>query len=184
MTPIGLCILLLGLFNSSHASEQAVSPLKLNITVRTANVCLGGPVKVEAEIVNASDKEVVIDVKTIWYKLAFSFFRAGISRTNADGSGSGTNTGGSLTIVGDGGPQYEGEYLVLRPHVTYRASRNIALDDEFFKNPGNYRLKITYGQFLNAVFQEHPVWKGTVESAELNLKIITCRARKDNGTRP
>lgn len=180
MKRIGLCVLLMAFCNSSHASQRAASPLKLNLTTRTANVCVGESLKVEAELVNASDEQIVIDVKTIWYRLAFNFFRAGSSRTNPDGSGSGTNTGGSLTRVGDAGPHYEGEYLVLSPGESYKASRNIELDDEFFKSPGSYHLKVTYGQFLDAVFQEEIVWKGTVESEELNFKIVSCRAARKN----
>jgi hypothetical protein len=180
MKRIGFCVLLMAFCSGLHASQRVASPLELKLTTRTANVCFGESLQVEAELVNASDEQIVIDVKTIWYQLAFNFFRARSSRTHPDRSGSGTNTAGSLTRVRDAGPKYEGEYAVLRPGESYKATGNIELDDDFFKSRGGYDLKVTYCQFLDAVFQEHTVWKGTVESEELNFKIVSCRAAGKN----
>ena len=171
-------LLSLVISSGAYGHKQAAPPLTLKLSTQTATACFGRSLKVQAELVNESDEKVGVDVKTIWYQLSLNFFSVGPSRNNPDGSGSGRTSGGSLTKVRDGGPNYEGEYLILSPGESYKASRTIKLDDEFFNNVGSYRLKVTYGQFLDASFEGQPVWKGTVESKGLNLKMLNCKAAR------
>jgi hypothetical protein len=179
MKLIIICVLLsLFVWNGSNANNQAAPPLRLKLTTTTPALCFGASLKVEAELVNESKEKVAIDVKTIWHQVSFKLFRSGPSRTNPDGGGSGRNTGGSKTIVGDTGPNYEGEYLILSPGESYKASRTIKLDDEFFNSPGTYSMKVSYGQFLDKSLEGITVWKGSVESNILNFKVTSCKNKK------
>lgn len=165
---------------SNRAAPQTLKelpPLKLKLITTTPAVCFGGALKLKAELVNESNERVAIDVNTVWYEVSFRFFREGPSQTNPDGSGSGRNKGGSLTQVGDPGPNYEGKYLVLGPGESYKATNTLKLDDQFFKSPGDYRMKVAYGQFLDKTSDDLSVWRGTVESNELNFKINGCKSK-------
>lgn len=179
MKRIIMCALLSLLFwNGSNANDHAAPPLRLKLTITIPTPCFGASLKVQSELVNESKERVAIDTKTIWHQVSFNFFRSGLSRTNPDGSGSGRNTGGSKTIVGDAGPNYEGEYFVLSPGQSYKATRIIKLDDEFFSSPGVYSMKVSYGQFLDMSFEGITVWKGSVESNDLNFKVKSCKSKK------
>jgi hypothetical protein len=182
-----LCLLFSSAPNVSNRAatqtQKDVPPLRLKLATVRGGLCQGAALKVQAEIVNESNERAVIDVSAIWYRISFNYFRRGPSRTNPDGSGSGENKGGSLTKVGDPGPGYEGKNLVLGPGESYKATNTLKLGDQFFNSPGDYRMKVAYGQFLDKSFEGLSVWRGTVESNELNFKIAACKSkhRRDNG---
>ncbi len=179
MKQIVMLILLAWVFsNSSNADNQAAPPLRLKLTTATPVRCPGASLQVRAGLINESNGTIAIDVKYFWRRVSFNFFRSESSQTNPDGSGTGSNTGGYLTKVGDGGPDYEGEYIVLGPGESYKASRTIKLDDEFFNSLASYTMKVSYGQFLDRSFEGVAVWKGSVESNSLNFKLVRCKGQK------
>jgi hypothetical protein len=180
-----MCVLLALLFwSGSKAHGQDSRQLRLKLTNAIPTICFGSTLKVRAELINASDEKVAVDVKTIWYQTYFAYSRSGPIRTNPDGTATGHNTGGSKTLVGDAGPNYEGEYLVLRPGGSYKSDRAIKLSDDFFNHPGDYDMKVTYGQFQDKSVEGSPVLKGTVESNLLQFKVINCVNGKRHSRRP
>ncbi len=179
MKRIAMGVLLSLLFcNGSNANREPALALRLELTTTTSALCFLGPLKVQATLVNKSNEKVAVDVKSIWYQISFNFFRGGLSQTNRDGSGSGRNSGGSLTKVGNSGPNYEGAYLILNPGESYTENRTIRLDDKLFRNPGDYKMKVTYGQFLDKSFENITVWKGSIGSNDLRVKVADCRKTK------
>ena len=182
-------VLFFSLLSVPHASNQAAAQnltdlpvLKLKLITTTPVVCFGGTTRLKARLINESNDKVAIDINTIWYEISFRFFRESSSQTKPDRSGSGRNKGGSLTQVGDPGPNYEGKYLVLDTGQSYTATNALKLDDQFFKEPGVYKIKVTYGQFLKNAVEGTSVWKGTAESNELALRIIACNVSRTRKT--
>jgi hypothetical protein len=162
---------------SSPQVEKAPPPFRLKLTIQSTKVCLGEPIKVQVELINVSDKEEVVDVKNVWYRMSFSYFRNGQDRINPDGSGSGTDTIGSLTRVGDPGPNYKGQYITLHPGQSHKEARSIKLGEDFFKQSGAYTVTVAYGQFQDDSLEGIKVWRGTVESDALKFKVVTCKTR-------
>lgn len=175
MKRAALCALLMLLFwNGSEARGQGRQQLRLRLTTVTPTVCFGSTLKVRAELLNESGESVAIDANTIWYQIHFNYFRGGRIQPNPDGTATGRNTGGSKTMVGDPGPDYEGAYLVLRPGGSYRAERAIKLTDDFFNNPGGYGMTVTYGQFQDKSVEGVRVLKGAVVSNPIKFKVGNC----------
>jgi hypothetical protein len=156
-------------------TTNSTSPLSLALTTSTARLCAGTPLLVQADLTNDSKDKIVIDLKGLWYQISFRAFRSSGNRSSAR----------SRTSLGDGGPRYEGNYLVLDPGESYKASQTFKLDDEFFNDAGSFEISVTYGQFLSTAFGGVPVWRGSVNSDEMGFKIVRCSKRVNRKiTRP
>lgn len=86
--------------------------------------------------------------------------------------------GNYRTQIGDAGAYYKGNYIILKPKESYKTTRNISLDDEYFSSVGKYEMSVRYGQFLTAKHKEKDVWRGTVPSNTITFTINNCRKKR------
>jgi hypothetical protein len=142
----------------------------LNLTIQPVNekLCYGEPLDLKVELRNTSDKDVVIDVNGIGYMTSFSVIRIKNNRVTSSDRGG----------ISDSGPYYEGKYALLKPNESYQTIQSISLKDGFFETKGNYRVGIDYGQFLNSIFSEKAVWRGSVSSNKTTFTLDKCQKLK------
>lgn len=157
---------------NAQADKKPV--LRYKLTSRIKSVCYGGQLDVRSELKNISGQDVVIDEKGIWYRSSYSYSRKRPVERNVDGSASFPFDGGVQSTIGDPGPDYQGVYTILKPGQSYKSSRSVKVDSEFFNKPGEFKMKFAYGQFQDATLVDQAVWRGTVESNELKFRVRDC----------
>jgi hypothetical protein len=145
-------------------------PLVFEAESRVRSVCAFSCLVIEVSLTNASSQAVAIDAVGLRYQIEARKFTS-------------LPAGGSeqvMTKRGDYGPgQYnDSTYRVLKAGETYRTTLNLPLTDKFFRGQGSYKVKFTYGQFREYAFQGVKLFKGTVESNELDFSSVKCSAKK------
>ncbi|MCO6511642.1 MAG: hypothetical protein J5I65_12710 [Aridibacter famidurans] len=147
---------------SEHKKEV---PLKLDIGVQHVEVCSGEVVKVHAELTNTSTKDILVDPTMVWYTISFSTIRIS----------SGKATGDNYLAIDEPGPEYEPDYIEIKPNGVLRVERTFNLKDEFFETNGKYRVQVTYGHFLEDCYGSELAWQGSVASNVARFEIQDCR---------
>jgi len=154
---------------ASTTSIQAKDPLVFKTEIRKDKNCTQPCLVVEASLTNTSSESLAIDTVGLQYLIEI---QKHISLPS----------GGSEAVMtkrGDYGPdQYnENTYKVLKAGDTYRTTINLPLMDKFFQGKGTYEIKFTYGQFRDYSFNGVKLFKGTIESSELEFSGNSKRTR-------
>ena len=145
------CLLLNLLLCLHMMAQNNSSPLNLEISLQNQDEnksCI----TIVAKLINTSDKKIVIDKNLLWYMVSFK------------------RDGEFKTKVGDFGQGYKGDYLTLLPKQQFGNSRCFEISEKFFIEPGQIKLSTKYGQFIDAIYEDLVVWKGTIDSNEINFK--------------
>jgi hypothetical protein len=148
---------------------QATNPLVFKTEIRKDKDCTQPCLVVEASLTNTSSEALAIDTVGLQYLIEIRKFIS-------------LPSGGSeevMTKRGDYGPdQYnENTYRVLKAGDTYRTTINLPLTDKFFQRKGAYEIKFTYGQFRDYSFDGVKLFKGTIESSQLEFNCNSRRTR-------
>jgi hypothetical protein len=138
--------------------------LKLRVSLVSPGICIGENLKIRITLINQSDKPIVIDTKSILYRLSFSSVRLISGRV----------TSSNKTEIGDKSPESTGNYIILKPNKSYRIKTFLSLNDDFFQKDSEYNMRIAYGQFSTTFFESMPVWKGVVESDVVVFTLKPC----------
>jgi len=167
-----ICAVMMLVASSSLASTtsmQAGNPLVFKTEIRKDKDCTQPCLVVEASLTNTSSEAIAIDTVGLQYLIEIRKFTS-------------LPNGGSeemMSKLGDYGPdQYnENTYRVLKAGDTYRTTINLPLTDKFFQRKGAYEIKFTYGQFRDYSFDGVKLFKGTIESSQLEFNCNSRRTR-------
>ncbi len=139
----------MGLALAQDRSEpQPEKPVELKVSTTAMMLCLGASMPMEMELTNRSGQEFKVDKVDLWNSFSY-----GHSRDDGSGRGGGQATGCS---------HCRGEYIVLVPEQKHVSTFNFALASDFFKDPGNYTIKLNYKQ---------------VSSNELHFELYDCNPK-------
>lgn len=127
---IGLTVMLVPSVKSEEQDNHQ-SDLRMTLSSTSLMLCLGSQLPLDLEITNLGNREVKIDKADLWNRFAYGF-------SGRDGSGRGGGRGSSCNHC-------RGNYVVLPPGGRYESSFEFPLDD-FFKDSGEYNIKMTYDQ--------------------------------------
>ena len=151
-------------------------PLKLELRIDQKKLCIGKTFEVVARLTNISSKNVTIDDRLVW--------RYVTEKASDRSSVTGTSEFAKLLKVpqfrmsmGDNFPDEElpKEYLkTLKPNEFYEDTQKIRADDNFFRTAGRYSIKSGYGQFADWSKERVDLFKGSVDSNELEFKLCEC----------
>lgn len=146
-------------------------PLALTIKIKEKRVCAGNSFSVVSRLKNVSVHDVVIDTRFIGrYSTdkAFDQYSSNILQIPKMRGGMGD------TFEDEKIPE---EYLLkLKPREFFEDIQVINPDkDGFFKLAGRYSIKIGYGQYAAWTFEGVKAFVGSVDSNELNFKIVDCK---------
>ena len=144
--------------------EKNSDYLRLRVSLVSPSICLGENLRIRITLINQSDKSIVIDTKSILYRLSFSSIRLISGRV----------TSSNKTEIGDKSAESKGNYLMLKPNKSYKIKTTLSLKDDFFEKDGEYNMRIAYGQFSTTFFESLPVWKGVVESDVVVFTLKPC----------
>jgi len=165
-----LCICTTGAVSNTRQINEVQTAdvgLVFHITMTSTTACLGSKTTIEGELINVGNERVAIDRRMLWYKSHF-------------GSSSLTPSGGEITsmeTIGDPGPEAAGQdvYLVLDPGQSYKASSDFTLKKKFFRRPGRYTVRLTYGQFHEGSVHDVALFNGVVTSNQLTFDLAVCK---------
>jgi hypothetical protein len=147
-----------GVFEARLVSADA-APVKLWLAVAEPEVCAGArSIELRIEIENTSSHTVRIDP----HRLAF---QVSASRDNQVA----TTTNDSVAVV-------PGDFRELAAGANYTGTTEYKLDDAIFARAGVVRVAARYGQFREAKEPYADLWKGTVESNGVLIRLRECAA--------
>jgi hypothetical protein len=136
-----------------------VAPVKLCLAVAEPEVCVGAAgIELRIEIENTSEHAVRIDP----HRLAF---QVSATRDNQVA----TTTNDTVALV-------PGDFRELTPGASYRETVEYKLTDVIWAAAGVVRVSVRYGQFREAKAAYPDLWKGTVESNGVLVRLKDCRA--------
>jgi hypothetical protein len=147
--------------------ETSAKSLKLFIKSNKKQVCLGETSIITAKITNFSEKPIVIDTKRIGYSVDFFWFN-----DVTDGA-----SGGSFNSIGDVGFNYQPNFIILQPKESHFENLKVAFDNEKFSKAQKYSMQTAYGQFSRTKFKNIDIWRGAVESNEIDIVINNCEIK-------
>jgi hypothetical protein len=135
-------------------------PLKLWLAVAEPEVCTGtGTIALRIEIENISEHGVRIDP----HRLAF---QVSASRENQVA----TTTNDSVALV-------PGDFRELTAGASYKTNVDYKMSDPIFGAVGLVRVVVRYGQLRDAKAPYEDLWKGTVASNAVLVRLRECGAR-------
>jgi hypothetical protein len=120
--------------------------------------------EVKLKIKNNGKSSIVIDKKMLLYSTEFRQ----LPKNLPDG---GISDSMAKVTTGDPAHPYEGDYIRLRVNESFVITRTFNLNKPFFEVDREFRYSATYGQFMDIDFQGEKVWKGTIQSHELNFRL-------------
>jgi hypothetical protein len=109
-----------------EGSGKAVEPLVINLSTPTPTLYAGSCVMLEMVLNNKGQEEIRIAERVLWKQFTYGY-------TARDGSGKGGGQGASCFDCSN-------EYISLSPGMTYSSSYCLELDNEFFRNVGEYTI--------------------------------------------
>jgi hypothetical protein len=118
---------LLSITALAQDESEAKSPLEVKLTTQTIATCVGSPLKLELELTNNGQADVVISKTHLWKEFSYSF-SSSAGKSRSGGQGWNTNA-----------PPAK---LTLQPGISYRSTHEFALDSDFFQEAGHYTLQI------------------------------------------
>lgn len=126
-----LAIVFAGTLVKGAQQHKPQSELRMTLSSNSLMLCLGSLLPLDLEITNSGNREVKIDKADLWNQFSYGF-------SSTDGVGRGGGRGSSCSHC-------RGNYVVLPPGGRYESSFEFPLDD-FFKDTGEYTLKMKYEQ--------------------------------------
>jgi hypothetical protein len=102
------------------------SPLEIKLSTSTPTLYAGSCLMMEMVLTNEGTEELKIDESDLWKLFMYSY-------AAQDGSGKGGGQGSTCYGCSD-------ETLSLNPGMTYTSSHCFDLDNEFFRNAGEYGI--------------------------------------------
>ncbi|HEX8735632.1 MAG TPA: hypothetical protein VF721_09935 [Pyrinomonadaceae bacterium] len=174
------CILLFASLAFGQTDENP--PLKLTISLEKDTFCLNEMIKVKAEMQNVTSDKIAIDKNSIWYSHSSQYItfpkserQIEANKKNRRGRGFGSASMRSSTSIGDDGPGYVGDYLILDANQKFEDASSF--DGKLnFAETATYTFYIRYGQFGRDSFEGIKVWRGVVRSNKVTFKIVACEA--------
>lgn len=147
--------------------QTIVRGLSFHITTASTTVRLGAKLTIEGELINTGSERLAIDTRMLWYKSHFSS-----SRIKSNGGEI-----ASMETIGDPGTEAPGldVYLILDPGQSYKASTNFTLKNKFFRKPGRYTVRLTYGQFHEGSTGDVKLFSGAVSSNQISFDLTLCK---------
>lgn len=154
--------------NTSQQDKEI--PLSYTLRLAKAPRCVGEAILAETVITNISSEDIVIDIKSLWARV--SFVRSISSSKGA--------SGGSLTIIGDdfSTPSDLRRYLILKPHQSYKETKEFSLTEKFFQAAASYSLAVTSRQFREGSQNGVPFFIGAVTSNQVGFELSICKRNK------
>lgn len=160
------CILMF--VNASFAQNlRANTPLQLELRLESQSVCLNEPLPVQALMKNNGKEDVLIDPAQIGKSTNFIWV----------GNENGRTAVAAYHAIGDVTGEHPPVFVLLRPGQTESRWLELPLDEGFFKAGRKYILQLTYEQFKPQSYRGQTVWKGSVESNEVELWSRQCRKK-------
>lgn len=154
--------------NFSVIGQESNSlPLKLSISLTEKQVCFGNLSQLIVRLTNTTKEPIIIDTKRIGYETNF-IWSENVSKGNA---------GGAVTFINDVSQDYKPAFLLLKPQESYSEIKSFLFDKMLFSKPRNYRMQISYGQFLKTKYEDVQVWRGVIESNEISVFVKKCGKR-------
>ncbi len=129
----------------SHTKVKS-APLEVKLQMLVSTMCVGTSTILEMEVINVSRKEITLDKVDLWSQFTYSYSEP----INGSGRGGGQGTGCS---------HCRGNTITLYPGPTYWASHTFPLDNDFFKDPGDYTLETSIN---------------SISSNEVKFTLIDC----------
>jgi hypothetical protein len=120
-------------FAQGKDEAEAKASLELKLSAITPALCIGLPLKLQLEVTNISQKDVLLNTASVWSQFSYEY-------NAADGGGRGGGAG-----ISSGA---SGEKFVLSPGMSYQSTYEFSLASEFFQEAGNYTIKTN----LDSVF--------------------------------
>ena len=114
----------------SEDQDKPRSDLRMTLSSNAIMLCVGSTLPLNLEIANQGVAEVKIDKFDLWNRFEYGF-------STPDGKVRGGGTGSSCSHC-------LSNYIVLKPGTRYQSSFEYLLND-FFKEAGNYTIKMKYG---------------------------------------
>jgi hypothetical protein len=152
-----LALAVVGACAQTPAQSAEAAPVKLWLSIEEPEICLGAAsVPLRIEIENVSDRDVRIDP----HRLAFQ-----VSATRDNQVATATND--SVAVV-------PGDFRDLAPKTNYTTTVTYKLTDVIFAATGVMRLSVRYGQFRDAKPAYANLWKGTIESNGVLIRLRAC----------
>ena len=151
-------------------------PLKLELRIDQKELCVGKTFEVVARLTNISSKNVIIDNRLVWRYITETAF----DRSSVKGDSEFAKllkVPSMRTGMGDNFPDEKlpKEYLkTLKPNEFYEVTQKIRADEDFFRTAGRYSIKSGYGQFADWSKEGVYLFKGSVDSNELEFKLCEC----------
>ena len=153
------CFLLCFLMNLDLYSQV---PLAYSITLEKRDR-VKKTLTFKAVIRNVSKSDLIIDRKGLFYELEVRKF------ANSPGDGIFLPTDEFTSILSHG---HTPDYLRLSPQAVFTDKRTLPLVRlDILEKGRSYAVFFKYGQFMSSIFEDIPVWKGTVRSNVIKFKL-------------
>jgi hypothetical protein len=140
-------------------------PIKLEIYVQSNNRCQEGKLVLYGRLKNVSKRSVIVDRNLMWIGLSAS--KSIYHDNRYDFS--------RLIIIRDMGPEYNPDFVILKPKETTILFSIVSLTDDFFATSGKYSFQARYLQVRDLEYRGIKVWKGDLNSNSLEIDPSYCR---------
>jgi hypothetical protein len=168
----------------NFAAAQSSAALKLTLAVKAERLCVGEPFGIQARIDNASNKNQVIDVRSVWRYISAASPKTdslyGEDRSFAQNLDESLKKPRFLVVTGENtaDKSVPVKYLVtLRPGGFYEDEMRLDKDsfDNFFRTPGEYTFESAYSQYDIWTAQGYSMFNGYVESNRIKFSLSDCK---------
>lgn len=174
---ITLLICLFVLFANSFAYPQdaaksqtiSQAPLRFEVRIEEKQLCVGRRIEVIGRLVNISHQNVIIDDRELWRRVTL--------KSLDQSSSNFFHTPKMGVIMGDNFPDEtvpKKHLQTLKPKEFYEKNFVIRTRDRFFNLPGRYSITGYYGQYADWSKEGVFLFKGSVESNELEISLSKC----------
>lgn len=136
--------------------------LRLFIRTNKQTVCFGKPIRFSSRLSNVGKDTIIIDTKRIGYRTSYSWFN---SKPKFEGGYSGS--------IGHS-PGEKPNFVVLRPKESFAEESWMVIEDKKFSKRQKFKIQIAYGQFSEARFENSNVWRGVIDSNEMDIFLKKC----------
>lgn len=179
-TPFTAVLFVLLLFPLCYAqkTKENNSPilLKLELRIDQKNLCVGKTFVIVARLTNISSKIMTIDERPVWrYVVERAFDRSSVTGNSEFAKLLKVPEIKATTGDGFSDEKLPKKYLKrLKPGKFYEDTQKIRARDDFFRTAGRYSITTSYGQFADWLKEGVDVFKGTVDSNELEFTLSDC----------
>jgi hypothetical protein len=153
----------------SHGVKESPEPVRIKISASDEKSCSGSCLLLQVRVDNTGDHPVAFDPAAIGYRISFHKLRF-------------HSRGGSSESISRQSdvPTGEHRYRVLMPSDSYKIGIELPLRGRFFRDPGHYSVKVTYGQFVEHQYRDTSALYGAVDSNDLQFEISRCTTKESS----